>query len=157
MSGRDVRDRTSEAGEPNPLPHFATDFILGCAKALIAAGLVPEDVTPHRVVYRRGQLRLAAAWDPARRALDVRLGHRRGAGGEDEDHAPLGWRYNLLLEAAGIPDRLPEAFGEGAGVQDGLTDAVRLVARTLPDLVDRYRKLEPRTRALARRPPAHAG
>jgi hypothetical protein len=150
MNGGDMLERAA-AAESRPLPHFATNFILGCAKALIAAGMQPEAVSPHRVVYRNGQLRLCAEWDPARRALAVSLGHQRGDSGAGDEHAAVGWRYNLLLEAAGIEMRVPA--GSGAGIQASLTEAVRVISRTLPDLVERYREIEPRARELARRPP----
>jgi len=153
MNDGDMLERAA-VGESRPLPHFATNFIFGCAKALIAAGMEPEAVSPHRVVYRRGQLRLCAEWEPERRALAVSLGHRRGDANVGDAHTAVGWRYNLLLEAAAVDARLPE--GSGAGIQASLTEAVRVISRTLPDLVERYRELEPRARELARRPPLAA-
>jgi hypothetical protein len=133
------------------LPHFATRFIMRCGDALIAAGFVPSEVTPHRAVYERDRVCLAVEWEPHHRALMVSFGHRKEVVTRVQ-RTVIGSGYNAFLEAAGLEERLPDRLEVDDQLESRLAAAFDIISRTLPTIADRFRELESRAWTLMRRP-----
>jgi hypothetical protein len=133
------------------LPHFATRFILRCGEALIEAGFVPSEVTPHRAVYERDRLCLAVEWEPHHRTLLVSFGHRKELVTRVR-RTVIGSSYNAFLEAAGLDERLPDSLEADEQLDARLSAAFDIISRTLPVIVERFRELESRAGKLMRRP-----
>jgi len=121
--------------------HFATRFILAAGEALMRAGFEPAEVSPQRVVYRCGQVLLAAHWDDRAGIPVIRLGHQRGGPGNRVD---LGAGYNDLLAVAGLAERTPTA--PGADPASDLAAAARVLDATLDAVVAQLPVLEGRAR-----------